>query len=143
VQIGICIGLAFSVVVALLTPSAPMFVGHLQDYRAYIREAIASGRAWDYGVIQVGPWVGGIPPAAHRDLLAKYDLTTCFDPRFFVPLLIDSLIYFGFTAALALWFRRQTPVRLVAPTTVHVAGQPADDERKEVEHDHHSRSFST
>lgn len=142
VQIGICVGLAFSVGVVLLTPSAPMFVGHLQDYRAYIRDAIASGRAWDYGVIQVGPWVGGIPPAAHRDLLAKYDLITCFDPRFVVPLLIDSLIYFGFTAALALWFNRQKPGRLVAPTTVLVVGQPADGERKEVEHDHHSRSFS-
>ena len=130
VLVGIWIGLALSIGVVVLTPSAPMFVGHLQDYRTYIRDALTSGRAWDYGVIALGPWVFGIPPAAHRDLLAKYDLITCFDPRFFVPLLIDSLIYFGFTAALALWFRRQKPVRLVASTTVVVAGQPAVRETK-------------
>jgi hypothetical protein len=142
VQLGIGIGLALSVGVVLLTPSAPMFVGHLHDYRTYINDAIASGRAWDYGLIAVGPWVAGIPPAAHNDLLAKRNLITCLDPRFFVPLLIDSLIYFGFTAALALWFHRQNAARLVASSTVVVADELADGEEKEVEHDHHSRSFS-
>lgn len=141
VQVGICLGLGLSVGVVLLTPSAPLFVGHLKDYHAYIRDATASDRPWDYGVIALGPWVGGIPAAAHRDLIAKYNLITCFDPGFFFPLLVDSLIYFGFTAAIALWFRRQKPARLVAPTIV-VAGQPADSDRNEVEHDHRSRSLS-
>jgi hypothetical protein len=142
IQAGICVGLGLSVGVVLLTPSAPMFVGHLQNYRAYIHDAIASGRAWDYGVIALGPWVGGIPLAAHRDLLAEYHLITCFEPRFFFALLIDSLIYFGFAAALAWWFYRQKPEQLVAPRSVVVAGQPAGSERKEVEYVCHSRSFS-
>ncbi len=126
VQGGICIGLALSVGVVVLTPSAPVFVGHLPDYRAYIHGAVVSDRAWDYGVIALGPWVVGIPPAAHRELLAKYNLITCFDREFFVPLMIDSLVYFGSTAALALWFQRQKPARLVARALGVVVEESAD-----------------
>ncbi len=141
VRLGIGIGLAVSIGVVLLTPSAPMLVGHLQDYRAYLREAIASPSPWDYGVIAVGPWVFVVPPAAPARLLEKYGLITCFDPRFFVPMLIDSLIYFGSTAALAFWFYRHKPAPLLVATPIVLTSQ-VDREEKEIEHEHHPGSLS-
>jgi hypothetical protein len=113
VLIGIVLGLVLSVGVVLVTPSAPMFVGHLENYRAYISDARASGDSSKYGIVSIGPWVLGIPWTADREILARHNLITCLDSRFLGPLLIDSAIYFGCTAALAIWFRRQNPRLLI------------------------------
>jgi len=113
VLIGFALGLALSVGVVLFTPSAPMLVGHLENYRAYISDARASGNPSKYGIVSLGSWTLAIPWAADREILARYNLITCFDPQFLVPLLADSAIYFGCTAALAIWFRRQNPRQLL------------------------------
>lgn len=113
VRVGIVIGLALSVGVVLVTPSAPMFVGHLENYRAYVSDALASGDPSTYGIVSIGSWTLGIPWNADREILARHNLITCLDSRFLVPLLIDSAIYFGCTAALAIWFRRQNPRQLI------------------------------
>lgn len=113
VLVGLGLGLALSVGVVLVTPSAPMFVGHFENYRAYIRDALTSGDPSKYGIVSIGPWTLGIRWIADHEILARHNLITCLDPRFLIPLLIYSAICFGCTAALAGWFRHQSPRQLI------------------------------
>ena len=126
VLVGLGLGLALSVGVVLVTPSAPMFVGHLDDYRAYTSAALSSGDPSKYGIVSIGPWTLGMPWVADREILARHNLITCLNPRFLIPLLIDSAIYFGCTAALAIWFRRQNAGQLIdMPRSVFSGGRRA------------------
>ncbi len=113
VLVGIVIGLALSIGVVLVTPSAPAFVGHLSDYRAYINEAVTSSNPQEYGIFVLGPWVVGTPWSADPELLVRHHIVTILHRGFLIPLLIDSFIYFGCTAALALWFHRQNPAQVI------------------------------
>lgn len=110
---GIWIGLALSVGVVLVTPTAPMFVGHFDNYQDYLRDAAASGRAWDYGMVALGRWMWGVPTSAKAELLARYNLITILNPKFLIPLLLDSLVYFGSAVVFARWFSRQQPAPLM------------------------------
>jgi hypothetical protein len=102
---AIWIGIAISLGMVLITPAAPMLVGHYHDYHAYIDAARASGNAWDYGVVAVGPWTACVPFAAEDALLQRHGLITFFGPRFFIPWLIDILIFVGSAWYVARWFR--------------------------------------
>lgn len=101
------IGAAVSLGMVLITPSAPFLVGHFADYHAYIQEARASSDPWQYGVFYFGSWTACIPFAASQELLERHQLVTFFAPRFFVPWLIDIVIFFGSTTAVARWFKYQ------------------------------------
>jgi hypothetical protein len=114
-MLALWVGVAVSLGMVLLTPSAPMFIGHYRNYHSYVGEAIASGRPWDYGIVALGPWKIGVPWAAARELLDKYSMSTFFDRRFFVPWLIDILIFLGSAVALARWFGRHEKVRVGRP----------------------------
>jgi len=104
VLLALWVGVALSLGMVLLTPSAPFFIGHYHDYHAYVREAVASGNPWDYGIVALGPWKLGVPSAAARELLDKHSLTIFFSPRFFLPWAIDILIFLGSAVAFARWF---------------------------------------
>jgi len=108
------IGVAFILGMFLLNPAAPMFVGRYYDYHAYLREAVASARPLDYGVLMLGPWTFGIPWAAQQALLDKHHLITYFSAPFFVPVLIDLVVFFVPTVALARWFGRPQRIQAAA-----------------------------
>jgi hypothetical protein len=103
VLISLCLGAAVSLIMVLFTPSAPMLVGH---YHAFVDEAVASGEPWDYGLVVLGAWKLCVPWAASEESLARHELITFFNPRFFVPWLIDILIFFGSAFAVAGWYKR-------------------------------------
>lgn len=107
VLVSLWLGIAASLGMVLLTPSAPMLVGHYHDYQAFIAEAAASGDPWRYGLIMAGWWKVSVPWAADKALLAQHGLITFFNPAFFVPWLMDILIFLGSAWALARWYRRQ------------------------------------
>ncbi len=140
--LGCCIGLALSILVILPTPSAPMFVGPMHDYRAYLHDALTSGNPSDYGIILVGPLAFGIPWLARPELLASHHLLSCFERSFFVPLLLDSFVYFGLTAVLALWFYRHQPVSSVNFPGFTPGPRHKSQEESEVEDDHHPGPLS-
>jgi hypothetical protein len=106
VLISLFIGTAVSLIMVLFTPSAPMLVGHYHDYHSYVNEAVSSASPWDYGIVALGAWKFCMPWAASGELLTKHELVTFFNPRFFVPWLIDIVIFFGTTFALAIWYKR-------------------------------------
>ena len=106
---AIWIGIAVSLGMVFITPSAPMLIGHFHDYHAYINEALSSGKAWDYGVFTVGPWTWCVPWAAKDALLDKHNLITFFGPRFFVPWLIDIVFFLGSAWFVARWYKKQNP----------------------------------
>jgi hypothetical protein len=110
VLISLCLGAAVSLIMVLFTPSAPMLVGHYHNYHGFVNEAIASAKPWDYGLVVLGAWKLCIPWAVNGELLVKHELVTFFNPRFFVPWLIDILIFFGSAFAVAGWYRRHKPV---------------------------------
>ncbi len=107
VLISLWIGIAVSLGMVFITPSAPMLVGHYHDYYAFINEAVASGNPWDYGLVVAGFWKLCIPWAAKSELLAKHNLITFFNPRFFIPWGIDILVFLGSAIAVARWYRKQ------------------------------------
>lgn len=109
VLLALWAGVAVSLGMVLLTPSAPMFVGHYRDYHAYVAEALSSPRPWDYGILRLGPLTFGIPFAAEGELLARHGMTTFLGARFFVPWLIDIVLFLASAVALARWFARHQP----------------------------------
>lgn len=100
------LGIAVSLIMVLLTPAAPMLVGHYYNYHTFINEAVASGDPWKYGLVVVGSWKLCVPWAVAEELLAKHSLITFFNLRFFVPWVIDILIFFGSAFAMAKWYKR-------------------------------------
>lgn len=105
ILVALWTGAALAVAMFALNPSAPMFVGHYHDYHAYIREAVASARPLDYGVVRLGPLTLGIPWLAQQALLDKHHLVTYFSPAFFIPIVFDLVLFFVPTIALVRWFR--------------------------------------
>jgi hypothetical protein len=105
VLVAIWSGVAVSLGMVLITPSAPFLVGHFADYHAYIEAARAASEPWDYGVFYLGPWTACIPFAASAELLERHRLVTFFTPSFFIPWLIDIVLFFGSTIAVSRWFK--------------------------------------
>ena len=110
VLISLWCGIAVSLIMVLFTPSAPMLVGHYDNYHAFINEAAASGEPLKYGLVVLGAWKLSIPFAAAEELLDKHELITFFNPRFFVPWVIDMIIFLGSVFAVAIWFKRHKRV---------------------------------
>jgi len=104
------LGVAVSLIMVFFTPAAPMLVGHYHNYHAFINEAVASAKPWDYGLVVLGPWKLCLPWAATEEFLVKHELITFFNPRFFVPWLIDILIFFGSAFAVAKWYKQHKQV---------------------------------
>lgn len=82
VLISLWLGIAVSLTMVFFTPSAPMLIGHYYDYNAFIKEAVASGDPWKYGLLVIGSWKLCVPWAAAKQLLAKHSLITFFNPSF-------------------------------------------------------------
>ena len=115
VLISLWLGIAVSLAMVFVTPAAPMLVGHYQNYRAFIGEAVSSGKPWDYGLVVLGNWKLCVPWAAKEELLAKHELITFFNPRFFVPWLIDILIFLGSAFAAARWYKQRREGKSFSP----------------------------
>lgn len=109
VLISLCLGIAVSLIMVFITPSAPMLVGHYENYHNFINEAVVSEYPWNYGLILIGSWKICIPWGVADEFLAKHHLITFFNSHFFVPWLIDILIFFVSAFAMAKWFKRHTP----------------------------------
>ncbi len=107
VLISLWLGVAVSIGMVMFTPSAPMLVGHYGDYHGYINEATSSGDSWAYGIVAVGSWYLCMPWAAGREALDKYHLITFFDAGFFVPWVVDIVIFLGSAVAVSIWFAKQ------------------------------------
>ena len=107
VLISLWLGVAVSLGMVLITPSAPMLIGHYQDYHAYMMEAVGSGSAWSYGVVSLGDWRFMVPWAASGELLGRFGLITFFHPAFFFPWVVDIALFFGSAFALSRWFKQQ------------------------------------
>jgi hypothetical protein len=127
VLISLWLGVAVSLGMVLITPSAPMLIGHYQDYHAYMTEAVRSGSEWSYGVVLLGDWRFMVPWAASRELLGRFGLITFFHPAFFFPWVIDIALFFGSAFALSRWFKQQPGLTMHA-VAVH---QPPDAGRRQ------------
>lgn len=106
VLISLGLGIAVSLAMVFITPSAPFLIGHYNNYHAFINEALVSGNTWNYGLVVLGAWKIFVPWAAAEELLARHELVTFFNPRFFVPWLIDILIFLGSAFAMAIWYKK-------------------------------------
>lgn len=105
VLISLWLGIAISLIMVLFTPSAPMLVGHYYNYHAFVNEAVALVEPWRHGLIIIGNWKLCLPWAVEEEILAKHELITFFNPRFFVPWVIDILIFFGSAYAMTKWYK--------------------------------------
>ena len=114
VLISLWLGVAVSLGMVLITPSAPMLVGHYHDYHAFVREALDSGSPRQYGLLALGRWTACIPWSVPSEALTKHSLITFFDSRFFIPWLIDMLIFMGSAYAMIRYFGRGGPHGLLA-----------------------------
>ncbi len=115
VLVSLWLGVGLSLGMVLITPSAPMLVGHYSDYHAFVREALDSGNPREYGLLAVGRWTACIPWSVPSEALTKHSLITFFNPRFFTPWLIDILIFVGSTYAMVRYFVRSGPRGSIAP----------------------------
>jgi hypothetical protein len=106
VVVSIWIGIAISIGMVILTPSAPMIVGRYHNYHAFINEAVNSGNPWEYALVVLGNWKIFVPWAVKTEYLVKHDLITFFNIRFFIPWLIDIVLFLASAFALAKWFKQ-------------------------------------